>query len=251
MLPVAYSPCPNDTYLFHAWAHGLVGAHLPITPTLLDIQQLNRARFPLQKISCAALPAFTDYHLLPVGAAFGRGCGPKLVAREPFPLADLAHKSVAIPGVDTTAHRLLSFLAPEPLQKHFCLYHETLGSGMDAALIIHEQRFTYQSKGFVEIADLGKLWEDKTGLPVPLGCLVADQTLHADILEEITSILRASLLYAREHEEASRDYILEHAQDTDPEVIKKHIDLYVSDEMTPEGLRAIELLNKEHSCLVI
>jgi 5,8-dihydroxy-2-naphthoate synthase len=233
--PIAISPCPNDTFLFHAWIHGLVGAEIPPSPIYADIQHLNRlalqSRFPLMKVSFALLPRLLDtYIALPVGAALGEGYGPLLIAREEAALEDVAQMRVAIPGRDTTAHHLLGQVAPEPREKHFCLYHEAfplLERGeVDAAVVIHEQRFTYGNAGFHRIADLGQLWSG----PVPLGCIVAKRSLGEPRLRLLTEILRSSLAHARENPEASRSFVLEQSQDKDPAVVDQHIALYVNDE---------------------
>lgn len=251
---IALSPCPNDTYLFHAWIAGLVGA--APTPTFLDIQQLNEAAlkgtFPLVKVSCAVLPHLKNYVLLPVGAALGHNCGPKLIAKKGFPLEELSSKSIAIPGKLTTAHLLTERLLPPSKNQHFCFFHEIfdrLHAGIvDAGVIIHESRFTFAQEGFVEIADLGELWHEKTQLPLPLGCLVA----RPEIAEEATEILRRSLAYARAYPEASHDFILQHAQDQDLSVIAQHIALYVNEEtqqLSEQGRAAIAtLLDKEIPC---
>lgn len=250
-IPVAFSSCPNDTFLFHAWVHNLIDARCE--PSLHDIEQLNqlaiKRRFPLIKVSFGCLPLLLEnYAMLPVGAALGHGCGPLIVAREPFDLSDLSTKRIAIPGEHTTAHLLLQTLAPEPLEKHFCLYHEIddlLHAGtVDCGLIIHEQRFTHP---FHLIADLGALWEERFALPIPLGCLVADKSLGHEKLEQLTTTLRASLQYAWDNPEASADYVRTHAQDKDPVVIHQHIDTYVTEEtlnLSPTGRKAINhLLN--------
>jgi 5,8-dihydroxy-2-naphthoate synthase len=248
-IPIAFSPCPNDTFLFHAWVHGLL--HSRCEPSLHDIEELNqlalKRRFPLIKVSFGCLPLLLDnYALLPVGAALGHGCGPLIVAREPFDLADLSTKRIAIPGEHTTAHLLLKKLAPEPLEKHFCLYHQIddlLHAGaVDAGLIIHEQRFTHP---FTLIADLGALWEELFDLPIPLGCLVADKTLGHQTVEQLTATLRASLQYAWDNPTASAAYVQTHAQDKDPDVIRQHIDTYVTQEtlnLSPNGRKAIDHL---------
>ena len=259
-IPVAFSPCPNDTFLFHAWVHGLLDSKC--TPSLHDIEKLNQLalhrRFPLIKVSFGCLPLLLEnYAMLPVGAALGYACGPLIVAREPFDLDELPSKRIAIPGEHTTAHLLLKTLAPEPKEKQFCLYHEIIdllhAGAVDASLLIHEQRFTHP---FTQIADLGALWEEQFALPIPLGCLVADKTLGREQVEQLTKTLQASLQHAWDHPEASADYVREHAQDKDPDVIRKHIDTYVTQEtlnLSATGRQAVDhLLNHaqhpDHLC---
>ena len=159
-MKIAFSPCPNDTYLFYAWIKGLVGQELAPHPILADIQQLNawgmKKTFPLTKLSlhCFAKVVYT-YQLLPIGFALGFNCGPKIIAKIPFHLSELSNKTIAIPGKETTAHLLLSRLSVQPKKKLFCLYHEIntlIEKGeADCGVIIHESRFTFQEAGFVEI----------------------------------------------------------------------------------------------------
>jgi 5,8-dihydroxy-2-naphthoate synthase len=253
-LSIAYSPCPNDTYLFHAWTHRLVGQSTPVKPHLADIEQLNQwaleGRFPLSKISWALLPELLDdYIALPIGAALGWKVGPKIVAREPFPLELLSTKRIAIPGIRTTAHRLLSLLAPEPLEKVYALFHETTAllnqQRVDCAVIIHEQRFTFANQGFIEIADLGELWEAQFGLPVPLGGLIARRNLGADRLEQICAAVHLSLRHANEQPHLTDPYVLANAREMEIDVVRRHIATYVTDEslnLSNQGKRAIEQL---------
>ncbi|NGX60885.1 MAG: 1,4-dihydroxy-6-naphtoate synthase [Chlamydiae bacterium] len=254
MIDVALSPCPNDTFLFAPWIEGFVESKYPITPHFADIQTLNKwafsKRFPLIKISVAVFPKLLPfYQLLPVGAALGFGCGPKLIGKKPYTLADLPNLTVAIPGEDITAHTLLSHFAPSPKEKHFCLYHEIFpllnSDEVDCGLIIHESRFTYSEAGFFEIADLGELWEKKTSLPLPLGALAIQKSLPEPQKKGLTRALQDSLLYSKSHPEKSLPLILKHAQELSPEIVQKHIETYVTKEteiLSEEGKKAIETL---------
>lgn len=253
-LQVAYSPCPNDTFIFGAWAHGAVGEELPIDPHLADIELLNQwaleGRFPLSKVSWAVLPKLLDnYIALPVGAALGWGVGPKIVAKEPFPVDEIASKRIAVPGQHTTAHLLLQCLLPEPKAKVYCLFHETtrlLNNGVvDCSLIIHEQRFTFERAGFIEIADLGEVWEQEHNLPLPLGLLVAKRTLDPSCIQQICHLVRRSMEHAYRHPVDNLPYILQYAQEMEPTVVRQHIETYVTKEsggLSAEGRRAAELL---------
>lgn len=250
---IAFSPCPNDTFLFYAWVHRKIQARHTPSVHLADIQELNRSAleggYDLLKVSFANVPSLMgNYQVLPVGAALGEGCGPLLVARSPFPLGALSQLRVAVPGRDTTAHLLLQLLCPAPKQKRFCLYHEAphlLAEGVvDAALIIHEHRFTYASMGFVELADLGVLWEEREHLPIPLGCLVLRRTLEADAAD-IVATIGASLDYAHRHSDEALPYLLKHSQELSPEVVQRHVETYVTSEtawLSDVGVRAVERL---------
>ncbi len=250
-MKIALSPCPNDTYLFHAWITGEVGEELPIEPYYADIQQLNEwalmRRYPLIKISISLYPEIEkDYELLPVGAALGFNCGPKLIAKTPFPPEEISQCRVAIPGLHTTAHFLLNRLLPPPKEKLFCLYHEVaalINAGVvDCGLIIHESRFTFAQAGLHEIVDLGSLWHQQTELPLPLGGLALSRS-HPKA--PIISILKASLAAAHRSPEKALPFILHHSQEKDPHIVLQHIATYVTDEtaqLSPRGQQAIHTL---------
>jgi 1,4-dihydroxy-6-naphthoate synthase len=253
---IAFSPCPNDTFLFYGWVHRRIDQLPPPRVKLADIDQLNRwalqGQFDLLKVSCGLLDKIRDrYRLLPVGAALGWDCGPKLVARHFFPPELLAEKRVAIPGEQTTAHLLLQLFFPSPAEKRFCLYHQMrqlLDQGaVDAALIIHEHRFCFEKWGFVEIADLGALWTERYHLPVPLGCLVMRRGLQ-DQEAAVVAALGGSLDYAHGHFDEAWDYVVRWSQEKDPSIVRRHIETYVNREtaaLSEIGYRAIETLLME------
>lgn len=252
-LPIAHSPCPNDTFLFSAWASGKLPHAPAMTPHLADIEQLNRwaeeRRFPLTKVSFGMLPKLQpDYLLLPVGAALGFGCGPLLIAKTPQEVKSLLQQPMAIPGENTTAYLLLCRLVGVPEQPLFCTYDvipqllssRTVASG----LIIHETRFTFDKMGFQQVVDLGALWHEKMNLPLPLGGLVAHRDLGESLIKQLIATLQDSLRWARKNP-LNQTYILKQAQEKDPSVIKNHIDLYVNDEtlqLSEKGKQAIETL---------
>jgi 1,4-dihydroxy-6-naphthoate synthase len=245
---LAISPCPNDTFLFDSWLHGKIAS--PITPkaTLADIQQLNlwalQGVYPVTKISSVCFAKVTNaYTLLPVGAAIGP-FGPKLIAKELFDLNELSTKTVAIPGKETTAYLLFRTLLPEPKNVIFCRYEEIvplIASGkVDAGLIIHETRFTFQTAGYFELADLGVLFYERYKLPVPLGVVVAKKTVPKKQVAEVVEAMRASLASA-----SISDFVLEQSQEKKLDIVKQHIEMYVTSEtkeISEEGLAAIRVL---------
>jgi 1,4-dihydroxy-6-naphthoate synthase len=254
-LAFGFSPCPNDTFAFHALVHGLVDAPFRVRPVLLDIEELNRRAhdgdLDLTKLSFGAAPALADrYELLRSGAALGHGCGPLVVAREPLSLAEAMAKRIAIPGRETTAFLLLRLLAPaitgETVELRFDrILDAVAGGGVDAGLIIHESRFTYREHGLVALADLGELWESRTSLPVPLAGIFARRDLDEELRAAAERAIRASVEHAFARPEASRDYVRSHSQELSEEVCRQHIELYVNEfslDVGDEGLAAIEAL---------
>ncbi|MCA0756221.1 1,4-dihydroxy-6-naphthoate synthase [Paenibacillus sp. N4] len=261
---IAYSPCPNDTFVFHAWAHGLIPDAPKLSVTYADIDITNNwaanAEGPeIMKISYAALPwVFSDYKLLPCGGALGRGCGPLVLvnggdteeAGIPEP-SMLSGKRVAVPSERSTAYLLFRLWAARNVpggvgEIVIMPFHEIMpavrNGSIDAGLVIHEARFTYPSYGLKMLVDLGSWWEADTGLPIPLGAIIARRSLDT---EAITGWIRASVEYAWKHPQASQSYVMQHAQELSPDVAQSHIDLYVNEftaNLGEDGYAAIEAL---------
>ncbi|MEV4613781.1 1,4-dihydroxy-6-naphthoate synthase [Kitasatospora sp. NPDC049258] len=258
-LKVAYSPCPNDTFVFHAWAHGLVpGADAPEV-TFADIDLTNgmaeRGELDLLKISYGQLPwVLRDYALLPCGGALGRGCGPLVLTAGERDPAALAGRTVAVPSERSTAYLLFRLWAAKAVPGGFgkivvLPFHEIMPAvrdgRVDAGLVIHEARFTYQRYGLHSLADMGEAWELETGLPIPLGAIVARRSLGTERLRELAATIRSSVVLAWDDPAASRDYVLAHAQEMDPEVADRHIGLYVNEftaALGEEGYAAVRAL---------
>ena len=204
-LTFGYSPCPTDTFAFHALTAGLVEAPFRVRPVLLDIEELNRrahgGEFDLTKLSVGAFAAVGNrYRLLRSGAALGEGVGPLVVTKTPMSLAEATRGRVAIPGKETTAYRLLRLAAPSLRDVVEMRYDRILGAveqgEVDAGLIIHESRFTYQQHGLYKAQDLGDWWEGETGLPVPLAGICARHDLPDDVAHAAERAIRDSVQYA-------------------------------------------------------
>lgn len=249
-----FSPCPNDTFAFHALVHGLVETPVDVRPVLLDIEELNRrahaGALALTKLSFGAFHAVGDrYRLLRSGAALGRGVGPLVVAREAMSLSEAASSRIAIPGYETTAFLLLRLAAPalrEVVELRYDRIPDAVARAeVDAGLIIHESRFTYGDRGLIAVSDLGDWWEAETGLPTPLAGVCARSDLERETVARLERAIRASVEYAFAQPAASRTYVREHSQELSDEVCDAHIQLYVNEfsrDLGDEGLRAIELL---------
>lgn len=238
-ITLGYSPCPNDTFIFHAIVQGRIDTRgLSFREVLEDVETLNlmarRSELDVTKVSIHALGYLReDYCLLRSGGAFGRGCGPLVVAAGDLKIGDLRGKRIAIPGELTTAFLLLRLFDPD-LGKNitvmpFHMIIEAVKTGSaDAGLIIHESRFTYEKAGLRSLIDLGQWWEEATGLPIPLGGIIAKRSLGGDVIKNIERCIRDSVQHAFINRAASEEYIKSHAQETSGDVIKKHIDLYVN-----------------------
>jgi 1,4-dihydroxy-6-naphthoate synthase len=254
---IGFSPCPNDTFIFDAVINNRLPENEAWTPHLLDVEALNKnaaeERFDVTKMSFAAYALVSDkYQILNSGSALGRGCGPLIISKSPLSLEDLKDKTIAIPGSRTTANLLMSIFVPEckaKLEMVFSDIEEAVLSGRcDAGLIIHENRFTYEQKGLFKVADLGELWEKKTGLPIPLGCIAVKRSLSEEEKKNIDNLIRQSVEYAFNNPDASKDYIAQHAQEMNSEVQQQHIDLYVNEfsvTLGVDGKKAIMTLFNE------
>lgn len=259
-LTLGYSPCPNDTFIFHGLASGLVDWPGGLDVTLADVEELNGmaadGRLDVVKVSVAAAAGILDdYVLLRAGGAMGYGVGPLLVAREQVGLASLDGKTVAIPGRMTTANLLFGLccreagVSVELSEMIFDAVFDAVLSGQaDAGLVIHEGRFTYGEKGLVRLLDLGAWWEEHTGLPIPLGAIAIRRDLGEETARAMNEAIRQSLLDARENTGRAWDYIKQHAQEMDDAVIREHIKTFVTDyslDVGDKGVDAVQRLLRE------
>jgi 1,4-dihydroxy-6-naphthoate synthase len=255
-MKIAFSPCPNDTFVFHAWVHRLIESAPPVEVTYADIDVTNtaaeRGEFDVVKVSYAALPWLLDgYTLLPSGGALGRGCGPLVLSRGDLSTVD--GRSVAVPSERSTAYLLFRLWAGghHPARIDVVPFAQIMPAvrdgRYDAGLVIHEARFTYPSYGLTALADLGEWWERDTGLPIPLGAIVARHGFDAAALG---GVVRDSVEYAWAHPSASAGYVAAHADEMSPDVQRRHIELYVNEftrNLGDEGYAAAdELLTRAH-----
>lgn len=263
-LTLGYSPCPNDCFIFDALVHKRIDLEgLDFDVELADVETLNRAAFAgnadITKLSFHAFAyCDADYALLDAGSALGRNCGPLLISRRPISREEVASGDlrIAIPGKYTTANFLMSLAFPKATGKTEMVFSEIEGAvidgRVDAGLIIHENRFTYEAKGLRKIIDLGEFWESETGAPIPLGGIVARRTLADDVKQTLNRVMRRSVEFAFAHPDASLEYVRAHAQEMSDEVMYKHIDLYVnrySVDLGRDGRRAIDLMFERANAL--
>ncbi|WP_189080380.1 1,4-dihydroxy-6-naphthoate synthase [Mangrovihabitans endophyticus] len=253
---LAASPCPNDTFVFHALVHGMIPGAPPVDLTFADVDVTNtaaeRGEFDLVKVSYAALPwLLDDYHLLPCGGALGRGCGPLVLVRDDGDgsAPDLGGATVAVPGDRTTAYLLFRLWSADRPPAHIEVvpFHEIMpavaAGKYDAGLVIHEARFTYPRHGLTALVDLGEWWETGTGLPIPLGAILAKKGVVDPT--QATEWIRTSVSMAWANPDASREFVLANAQEMEPEVVDQHIALYVNEftlDLGKEGFAAADAL---------
>lgn len=254
-LTLGFSPCPNDTFIFDALVNKRIDTEgFDFEVHLEDVQTLNswalQGKLDLSKISYGVLPLVTEkYRLLESGGALGKGVGPLLIAKKPIPAEKIPDCTIAIPGQNTTAHLLFSLAHPAAVKKEFMIFSAiedaVLSGQVDCGVIIHENRFTYQQKGLVKLADLGEYWEKTTGAPIPLGGILAKKDLAPGIAEKIDALIRKSLEYSFKNYPALSDYVKQHAQEMEEQVMRQHIDLYVNNyslNLGEDGHRAVQTL---------
>ena len=252
-LALGISPCPNDTFIFDALVHQKIDTEgFEFDVVVADLEQLNRWAFEgkldITKLSFNAFAkCISEYVLLDSGSALGRNCGPLLIKK--FKTVLTSESKIAIPGIYTTANLLLSISNPEYSNKVEVLFseieNEILSGNVDVGLIIHENRFTYQQKGLEKIKDLGEFWEQKTGLPLPLGGIGVKRLLPFEIQKKMERVLRKSVEYAFENRESSLEFVKCHAQEMERDVIDAHIALYVNSysvSLAEKGREAVQLL---------
>jgi 1,4-dihydroxy-6-naphthoate synthase len=238
-LTLGFSPCPNDTYIFDAMVHQKVDTEgLEFEYFLADVEKLNGEAFAekpdVTKLSFHAfLHLAGRYLLLDSGAALGFGAGPLVISKNLKNFEELKSKTVAIPGIYTTANLLFSLATKkaEVLKKELLfseIENAILSGEVDAGVIIHESRFTYQLKGLHKLIDLGEYWEQITGSPVPLGGIAAHQRLGSEVTAKVNRCIHRSVVYANSHKGELNEFIRCNAREMEDAVIQKHIDLYVN-----------------------
>ncbi|HEX9510478.1 MAG TPA: 1,4-dihydroxy-6-naphthoate synthase [Puia sp.] len=252
---LGFSPCPNDTFIFDALVNKKIDTEgFDFEVRLEDVETLNqwalRGKLDITKISYGVLPLVLDrYELLDAGGALGKGVGPLLIAKKEIPVSGLSERTIAIPGERTTAHLLFSLAFPEARQKKFMVFsgieEAVLTGQVDCGVIIHENRFTYHQKGLTKLLDLGEFWEETTGCPIPLGGIILRKEGAPGLQKKINRLIRKSLEYAFSHYPTLPDYVKQHAQEMDEQVMRQHIDLYVNNyslSLGEEGEKAVRTL---------
>jgi 1,4-dihydroxy-6-naphthoate synthase len=256
-LKLGFSTCPNDTFIFDAMVHGKIDTEgLSFDIVMEDVEELNKkvmeSSLDISKLSFHAYAyAAQNYTLLTSGTAMGRKNGPLLISKHKIYPDEVNSVRVAIPGIYTTANLLFSIEYPGTTNKKEYLFSDieeaVLRGEVDAGVIIHENRFTYQKKGLRKILDLGERWEDKAGYPIPLGGIAIRRDLDQDLQFKVNRVLKRSVLFALENPNSGYDFIKKYAQELDDSVILRHIQLYVNDytkELNEEGKEAIIYLYK-------
>ncbi|MFY7964634.1 MAG: 1,4-dihydroxy-6-naphthoate synthase [Chitinophagaceae bacterium] len=239
MLTLAFSPCPNDTFIFDALVNKKIDTEgLDFEVHLEDVQTLNQwalqGKIDFTKISYGVLPLIlNNYRVLESGGALGKGVGPLLIRNKELGIGNWEQENeVAIPGENTTAHLLFSLAYPNATNKKFIVFNQiedyVLNNENALGVIIHENRFTYQQKGLHKILDLGAYWEEKYNLPIPLGCIVANRKIDKQIAAKVDTLIQKSLQYAFNHYPIITNYVKQHSQEMEESVMKQHIDLYVN-----------------------
>jgi 1,4-dihydroxy-6-naphthoate synthase len=263
-LSLGISPCPNDTYIFDAMLHGKIDTEgLEFVPRLEDVETLNQlaieGSLDISKVSYGVVfQLLHQYRILEAGSALGKGVGPLFVSKNigHDEEIDFSKIRVALPGINTTAHLLFSLAYPEIKNKTFVPFHViedmVINDEVDAGVIIHENRFTYQQKGLNKLSDLGDVWEKRTGAPIPLGGILVRRLFDLDLATKINRVINRSLAFANDHADALPAFVTENAKEMNEEVMRNHISLYVNEfslALGQEGRLAVLELIKASAAL--
>jgi 1,4-dihydroxy-6-naphthoate synthase len=254
---LGFSPCPNDTFIFDALVNRKIDTEgIEVDAVLGDVETLNRwalaGKLDITKLSFPAFfQSLQNYILLNSGSALGKGVGPLLISKHKNRAdeQDVNNSTIALPGKNTTANLLFSFAYPQAVNKEFMIFsgieEAVLSSKTEMGVIIHENRFTYQQRGLNKIVDLGEYWETKMNAPIPLGGIAIKRNIDPVLANKIDRLIRKSLDYAFAHYPFITDYVKDHSQEMNEDVMRKHIELYVNNyslELGSEGKKAIEIL---------
>ncbi len=263
-LSLGISPCPNDTYIFDAMLHGKIDTEgLEFMPRLEDVETLNQlaieGSLDISKVSYGVVfQLMGQYRILEAGSALGKGVGPLFISKniDHDGEIDFSKIRVALPGINTTAHLLFSLAYPEIKNKTFVPFHViedmVINDEVDAGVIIHENRFTYQQKGLNKLSDLGDVWEKRTGAPIPLGGILVRRLFDLDLATKINRVINRSLAFANDHAGALPAFVTENAKEMNEEVMRNHISLYVNEfslALGQEGRLAVLELIKASAAL--
>ena len=265
LITVGHSPDPDDAFMFYALAHDkLDTGNLRFRHELQDIETLNRralrGELEVTAVSIHAYAYLLDkYALLPSGCSMGDRYGPMVVARRKMTSDELKNVKIAVPGTLTTAYLALRLLLGVELAHEVVPFDQILGAvaagKYDAGLIIHEGQLTFQNQGLNLVADLGVWWQERTGLPLPLGGNAVRRDLGQETIRQISRLVKESIRYALAHRDAALDYALRYARDMDKGLADRFVGMYVNDwtlDYGPRGREAVRrLLDEGHKAGVI
>jgi len=254
LIRVGHSPDPDDAFMFFALAKDRIDTgDLRFEHQLEDIETLNRralqGELEVTAVSIHAYAHLTDkYALLPSGCSMGDKYGPMVVAREPMKLSDLSNVKIAVPGTLTTAFLTLRLAVPGGFPFEVIPFDQIIDAVadgyFDAGLIIHEGQLTFQNQGLKLVTDLGVWWQEKTGLPLPLGGNVVRKDLGSETMREISRLLKLSIQYALDHRDEALQYALNYARDMDVTLADKFVGMYVNDWTLDYGERGRQAVRR-------
>src|SRR5262245_32447454 len=265
LITVGHSPDPDDAFMFYALAHDKIDTgNLRFRHELQDIETLNRRALRGElEVTAVSLHAYAHlldrYALLPSGCSMGDRYGPMVVARKPLTIEQLATVRIAVPGTLTTAFLALRLLLPKGFTYEVLPFDQILGAveqgRFGAGVFFHVGQLPFQNQGLQLVVDLGVWWQDKTGLPLPLGGNVVRRDLGPDTIRQISRLLKESIRYALDHRSDALDYALRYARDMDRALADRFVGMYVNDwtlDYGPRGREAVRrLLDEGHQAGVI
>jgi 1,4-dihydroxy-6-naphthoate synthase len=237
---LAFSPDSDDLFMFWPLLHGKVDTGgLTFTYERADTESLNaradRGDLDVLAVSIARYGTIArDWLLLPHGASIGRGYGPVVVANPARSLESLRGRRIGVPGLRTTAYVTLRLLLPEfepvvvPIQPYSRIFEALRANEVEAALLIHEGRLTFEREGFHKVCDVGEAWMKMTGLPLPLGGNAIRRGLGPDVIAEVSAACARSIAWALEHRDEVMNALLAEETRTDVKLDRAMLDRYLA-----------------------
>jgi 1,4-dihydroxy-6-naphthoate synthase len=254
-ITIAHSPDSDDAFMFYGLATNKVRVPgIRFTHTLCDIETLNRKAgegdgfYDVTAISFHAYPYIQDhYALLPSGGSLGEGYGPMIVAPRAYSQSEIKQKRIAVPGTLTTAYLALQLFAPGIATEVVAfdqIIPQMLEGKHEAGLIIHEGQLTYDRSGLHRIVDLGRWWQQVTGLPLPLGGNAIRRSLGPALMQRVSTALRDSIQYALDHRDEALAYAMQFARDLDPQLADRFVGMYVNQRTLDYGTDGREAIRR-------
>lgn len=257
-LTVGHSPDPDDAFMFYALAHDRIDTgRYRFRHELQDIETLNRRALRGElEISAVSIHAYAHlldkYALLSSGCSMGDRYGPMIVSRDRLEPGDLNNVHIAIPGTLTTAYLALRLAVPGELRTSVVPFDQIIPSvaagEFDAGLIIHEGQLTFAQQGLRLVVDLGVWWQERTGLPLPLGGNVVRRDLGDSVIHDVNRLLRESIRFGLANREEALRYALKFARDMDLSLADRFVGMYVNEwtmDYGPRGREAVRRLLSE------
>ena len=253
MFRIGHSPDPDDAFMFHALTTGVLDTQgRKYVHELYEIEQLNsyalEGKFEVSAVSIHSYPTIANrYQLMNCGASMGEGYGPILVSRTELTPDEAKTRTIAIPGLGTSAYLALR-IAWGDVDVHVLPFDQIIPAVIrgdyDLGLIIHEGQITWTNEGLHLILDLGAWWHDRTGLPLPLGGNVVRRDLGDDICQKVTDDIRRSIQYSLNNPDSALEFAKLWGRGIDDDTNREFVGMYVNERTLDYGEEGREAVRR-------